>query len=139
MRRRAEADDLRGGVTFSGYVSPVWPAIERAHAVLATSLGESLGNAVIEAQLCGRPVIASDVSGHDETVEHESTGLLVPVSEPQALAAAITRLVDCPELAARLAAHGETEARRRFSVSRYHGEVRTGIALLTKGPASFSA
>lgn len=124
LRRRADREDLRGAVTFSGYVDPVWPALERAHAALATSLGESLGNAVIEAQMCARPVIASNVSGHDETVQHETTGLLVPVSDPEALADAIRRLIEDPVLAERLGEQGQREARLRFSVPRYHAQVR---------------
>ncbi len=134
LRQRAGQDDLKGAVTFRGYVDPVWPALERAHAVLATSLGESLGNAVIEAQLCARPVIATDVSGHDETVEHESTGLLVPVSDPEALARAITRLLRDPDLAERLGGRGLREAVRRFSISRYHAEVRCALGPVATKP-----
>ncbi|WP_131106065.1 glycosyltransferase family 4 protein [Ornithinimicrobium sufpigmenti] len=128
LRRRAEAEDLRGAVTFAGYVSPVWPVLRDAHAVLATSLGESLGNAVIEAQLSGRPVIASDVCGHDETVQDGVTGLLVPASDPSALAAGIVRLMDGPELADHLAQGGRRAAQERFSVARYHQEIRTLFA-----------
>jgi glycosyltransferase involved in cell wall biosynthesis len=44
---------------------------------------------VIEAQAMGRPVIASDLGGPVETVEHGVTGWRVPPGDPGALAAAI--------------------------------------------------
>lgn len=127
LRQRAHAGDLRGAVSFAGYVNPIWPALADAHAVLATSLGESLGNAVIEAQLSGRPVIASDVSGHDETIEAEVTGILVPASDPEALAGAVVRLMDSPELAARLAQEALRVAQDRFSVARYRADIRSVV------------
>lgn len=135
LRARSEQEDLRGAVTFSGYVSPVWPALERAHVALAPSMGESLGNAVIEAQLAGRPVVASEVSGHVETVEDGRTGLLVPVRDPSALASAVMRLVRAPALAASLVEHAHRDAQERFSLERYQQEVRAVVRdLVTDSP-----
>lgn len=123
LERRAAEPDLRGAVTFCGYVSPPWPALERAHIVIAPSLEEPFGNAVVEAQLAGRPVVASARQGHLETVADGRTGLLVPAADPSALAAAVARLADDPSLALRLAAAGRKEALSRFSVSRYRDEI----------------
>ena len=65
-------------VEFAGYVSPVTPVLERAQIVLAPSQRESLGNVVIEAQLAGRPVIATATTGHLETVQDGRTGVRDP-------------------------------------------------------------
>jgi glycosyltransferase involved in cell wall biosynthesis len=73
------------------------------------SLFEGLCLAVIEAQAAGVPVVATPVGGIRETVVDGETGLLVPPRDPAALAAAIRRLLDDPDLARRLA----DEARRR--------------------------
>jgi len=70
---------------------------------------EGLCLAVIEAQAAGVPVVATSVGGLRETVVDGETGLLVPPRDPRALADAIVRLLDDPELSARLA----EEARRR--------------------------
>jgi glycosyltransferase involved in cell wall biosynthesis len=51
-----------------------------------------------EAMVVGTPVIALDVAGTAEVVRHMQTGLLVPEDDPAALAAAIARLADDPEL-----------------------------------------
>lgn len=132
LRRRAEESDLRGAVTFSGYVDPVWPVLDRAHVALAPSFGESLGNAVIEAQLAGRPVIASRVSGHTESVEHERTGLLVDPRDSGAMADAIVRLLREPELVECLVDAARVAARRRFSVGRYQREVCDVVRLVSR-------
>ena len=97
LEERAARPDLEGTVTFAGYVVDLWGALERSHIVVAPSLGESLGNAVIEAQLASRPVVASDVQGHTETVSDDETGVLVPAGDPDALATAIGQLLDEPE------------------------------------------
>jgi glycosyltransferase involved in cell wall biosynthesis len=73
------------------------------------SLFEGLCLAVIEAQAAGVPVVATPVGGIRETVIDGETGLLVPTRDPRALADAIVRLIQEPDLARRLA----DEARRR--------------------------
>ncbi len=116
---RAQDSELEGRVTFIGYQSPIWPALHRADVLVAPSLGESFGNAVVEGQLARRPVIASAVQGHSETVEHGISGLLVPASDPAALAAAVVRLMDEPRTRAQLALLGMRRAEERFGVQRY--------------------
>jgi glycosyltransferase involved in cell wall biosynthesis len=110
-------------VTWHGYVSPVWELLHSADAVIAPSLGESFGNTVVEAQLAARPVIATAVGGHLETVAHGQTGLHVPPHDAEALAAAVRRLIDEPGLADQLATTGRREALRRFTTARYRQEV----------------
>lgn len=77
-------------------------------AVLA-SRSEGLSNAILEYMAAGRPIVATSVGGNVELIEHGVNGLLVPSEDAQAMADAIDRLLDNPELAYRLA----SEARRR--------------------------
>ncbi|GAA1426514.1 glycosyltransferase family 4 protein [Microlunatus lacustris] len=123
LRARAQEPDLDGSVTLAGYLTPVWPALERADVVLAPSLGESFGNAVVEGQLARRPVVATALQGHLETVVGDESGLLVPPGDPVALAAAVTRLLEDPALARHLADRGQEAAAANFSVERYRGEI----------------
>jgi glycosyltransferase involved in cell wall biosynthesis len=123
LRDRAQRPDLAGAVTFSGYAAPIWPALAAADVVVAPSLGESFGNAVVEAQLALRPVVATAVQGHLETVQHGLTGLLVPPRDPAALAAALTRLEEEAGLAGRLARAGRERALRHFTADRYRREI----------------
>ncbi|MDQ6658970.1 MAG: glycosyltransferase family 4 protein, partial [Actinomycetota bacterium] len=132
LHDRAGQPDLAGAVTFGGYVSPVWDALAAADAVVAPSLREPFGNAVVEAQLARRPVVASATMGHLETVTEGETGLLVPPSDPRGIADAIARLMDDAELARHLADTGRASAMKRFSVQRYHAEIAGAVAGLLR-------
>ncbi|MDQ4054463.1 MAG: glycosyltransferase family 4 protein [Actinomycetota bacterium] len=131
----AERPDLAGVVTITGYQSPIWPALERADVLVAPSLGESFGNAVVEAQLARRPVVATAVQGHLETVEHGVTGLLVPACDPAALAASVARLMDQPEAVRQLAFLGMRRAEARFGVRRYGEEIAAVAGELVHEPS----
>lgn len=77
---------------------------------------EALGQSYIEAMAAGLPVIGTNVDGVPELIEHESNGLLVPSQDPDALRAAIVRLIDDPDLRARLGAEGRRLTDKRFGV-----------------------
>jgi colanic acid/amylovoran biosynthesis glycosyltransferase len=66
----------------------------------------------------GAPVVASNVSGIPELIEHEVNGLLIEPGNPQALADALMRLHDDPELTRRLTANGRRTVRTRFDGER---------------------
>ncbi|MGD0703697.1 MAG: glycosyltransferase family 4 protein [Trebonia sp.] len=67
-------------------------------AVVPSVCNETLGLVAVEAAIAGCPVVASDVGGLGEVVEHGSNGLLVPPGDPDALAAALDDILDDPEL-----------------------------------------
>ena len=123
LRQRAARPDLAGAVTFSGYCAPIWPVLARADIVVAPSLREPFGNAVVEAQLALRPVVATAALGHLESITDGETGLLVPAEDVEALAKAIRQLIEDPELAASLASNGRRSALQRFTIDRYRREV----------------
>ena len=66
------------------------------------SLSEGLPTVICEAMNVGRPVVATAVDGTPEIVRDGSTGLLVPPSDPGALADALARVLEEPGLAARM-------------------------------------
>ena len=75
---------------------------------------EGLGVVLIEALRNRKPVVASRVGGIIDVIKHESTGLLVPEKEPAAIAGAVLRLLNNPELARRLGEQGFNYATRYF-------------------------
>jgi glycosyltransferase involved in cell wall biosynthesis len=81
-------------------------------AVVPSVWHEPLGQVAVEAMLVGRPVVASDVGGLRDVVQHGSTGLMVPPGDPDALAAALDGLVDSPALRQQLGEAGQTRARQ---------------------------
>ena len=84
--------------------------LRQADAFVLNSTYEGLPHVVLEAMAAGTPVIATDAGGTGEVVEHEATGLLVPVGDAAALQTAVERLWRDPALGRQLTA----EARRRL-------------------------
>lgn len=78
---------------------------------------EGIGGVVIDAISFGRPVAATAAGGVPEVIEHERTGLLVPVGDATALGQAIVRLLTDDGLAARLVAAG-LERSRDFAIEK---------------------
>lgn len=75
---------------------------------------DALPNAIIEALAAGVPVVATDVFGIPEVVEHEATGILVPERSPAALHEAILRVIADPAPAGRWAVAGQRRAAELF-------------------------
>ncbi|MCG8429744.1 MAG: GT4 family glycosyltransferase PelF, partial [Candidatus Omnitrophica bacterium] len=84
--------------------------------VLATTTHEAFGRVIVEAQACGVPVVATRVGGVIDVVEHEKTGLLVPPSDPAAMAEAVGRIARSRKLARTLAHAAYEKVCRQYSV-----------------------
>ena len=109
---------LDGRTEFTG-----WLESERKRAVLADatifvlpSYVEGVPMALLEAMSLGLPVIATPVGGVPEIVTHEVDGLLVPPGDVAALAAAIARLMNEPQLRERLGRAARETIATRFSL-----------------------
>ena len=88
----------------------------RARALVVPSLWyETFSIVAAEAMAHGVPVIASDLGALAQTVRRDETGLLVPAGDAAALAVAMRRLWDDPDLARRLGAAGRARVTRDFS------------------------
>ena len=97
-----------------GYRADI-PAVMAAADIFALpSYFEGLPVSVIEAMLCGLPVVASDIPGPREQVIAGETGLLVPAHDVPALAAALSLLTADGELRARMGAAGRARAAEVF-------------------------
>lgn len=121
---RAELEELARelGVAdrclFLGQRSDVADLLAASDLIVLPSLFEGLPLSVLEAMAAERPVVATRVGGTEEAVAHEMTGLLVPPSDPAALAAAIQRIRTDPLLADRLAVAGRKRVEAEFSADR---------------------
>jgi glycosyltransferase involved in cell wall biosynthesis len=88
------------------------PAVLRDIDVLVLpSRYEELGSALLEAMYARVPIVASDVGGIPELIEHRRSGLLVPPAAPALLAAAVRELITAPGFAAGLAARAHERVR----------------------------
>ena len=107
---------LSGRVTFAGRVEAPWTSRWRFDVLAMPSRTEGFGLVAAEALLAGIPVVGSRVGGLCEVLTDGETGLLVPVDDPTALAAAIGRLQANPALRSKLAERGRLDARERFTI-----------------------
>src|SRR5204862_2629178 len=82
------------------------------------SVAEGISNTILEAMASGLPVVATRVGGNPELIEAETTGLLVPSRQPQALEAAIERYLDDPHLRQLHGKNARQRAVDRFSLAR---------------------
>ena len=89
------------------------------------SVSEACSNALLQAMATGRAVVATRVGGNTALVADGMTGLLVPPRDSAALAAAIGRLIDEPELAATLAARARRRVRSEFGVDQMLARVQS--------------
>jgi glycosyltransferase involved in cell wall biosynthesis len=79
---------------------------------------EGFPRSAMEAAATGLPVVATDIRGCRQVVDHERNGLLVPVRSPQDLADAVERLVAAPDLREKMAAAAIEKAQRDFDQQR---------------------
>lgn len=97
------------------------------------ALWDNYPNACLEAMLLGAAVVASGAGGMGEMIEDERSGLLVPPADPDALAAALRRVIDDPELRHRLGAGARARALAICDPARTAGEHIRAVQRAVRG------
>jgi glycosyltransferase involved in cell wall biosynthesis len=116
---RARATELLGDrVRFIGPTDEPHRVLSALDALVNASHHEPFGRTILEAQASGVPVVATDAGGVPEFVADGRTGLLVPPQDADAIAAALGRLFDDPELRRRIADGGRAQATAEFGLDR---------------------
>lgn len=109
-----DAWNREGIVEWVGFRTDMPALLARSHVVCLPSYGEGLPKALAEAAAAGRAIVATDVAGCREVVQHGVNGLLVPVRDPVALADALERLIGDAELRAAFGRAGRRIALEKF-------------------------
>ncbi len=112
---RTLADELRvtRRVTFTPQT--VSGQLGQLDILVEPSLQEGLGMSVMQAMATGIPVVATGVGGLYDLIEDGVTGVMVPASDPAALAGAIERLLRTPSERLELAKQARTMVEQHFS------------------------
>jgi glycosyltransferase involved in cell wall biosynthesis len=105
LERQARETGVADRVLFLGLRPDARALMGAADVVVMPSRWEGLPLSALEALASGTPLVATDVRGLRELVTDDQNALLVP-EEPRALAVALRRVLDDPELASRLGAAG---------------------------------
>lgn len=103
-----------GCIEWLGHVEDMPALFRSVDAAVLPSYREGLPKGLVEAAACGLPLVTTDVPGCREVVVHGVNGLLVPARDSAALAAAIGKLQDNPELRATLGAAARRQVLAEF-------------------------
>ena len=122
LRPAVEHDVARRGlserVVFAGWRSDLPNVYSAVDIVALTSRNEGTPVALIEAMAAGRAVVATDVGGVADLVEHGTSGLLVSSGDMRALGDALARLAADPDERRRLGRNGRAHALARYRADR---------------------
>ena len=119
LEAAANSFGCKESVVFAGQSSDVWPFYSAADVFVLPSHSEGSPNVLLEAMAAGIPIVATEVGGVPEMVEHNQSALLVPANDPPALAAAITRALSDNNLAQHLTANASSLIGTRYSPESY--------------------
>jgi len=113
---QAELDLWRreGIMTWLDFVDDVRPALAGADVVVLPSYREGTPRALLEAAAMSKPIITTDTTGCREVVEDGVNGLLVPVKNAVALAEAMGRMIENPEMRERMGKAGRMKVEKEF-------------------------
>lgn len=109
--RQIELADLTERFTIRGPLhnpASFMPALDIV--VMPTTTWEGFGNVVLEAQACGRPVVATDCGGPRDVIIEGQTGFIVPVRDYGAMAEKVLKLLSDKNLIRRMGAAGRARA-----------------------------
>lgn len=135
LQNRTVELGIINSVKFTGWVNPekIPELINSAAIVVVPSRWrEAFGLVALEAALICRPVVATSVGGLPEVVLHGETGLLVKKEDYNALAEAVSYLLDHPDIAEKMGNAARLRAREVFSWNGHVDAYETLYKKLTK-------
>jgi L-malate glycosyltransferase len=123
LRELAAHFGIERRVVFAGHTANVRAIWERAHLLVMPSRAEGVPLVLVEAMLCGRPALLTDVGGHREWVTEGETGWMAAAPTAREIDAALERAWNSR-------AEWETMGRRAHDVAAGRSEPRPGESLL---------
>ena len=116
VKRKIAELGLTSSCVLMGPRFPIEPWIMGCDVLVVPAVGEPFGRTLVEAMLCGTPVVAADDGGHREIVRHREDGLLARADDASAFADAVGSLYRDPEMAKRISATAMVRAMNRYSI-----------------------
>lgn len=118
-----------GILEWPGHVQDVRPWLAQSSVFVLPSYREGVPRSTQEAMAMGRPVITTDAPGCRETVVDGVNGFLVPVRDVDALASAMERFINEPELIERMGKESRRIAEERFDVHKINAQFLQAMGL----------
>lgn len=123
LRVAASTEGVADRVEFAGFRGDAVRYFGAADVFVLPSHSEGSSNALLEAMVAQVPVVATLAGGNPEIIEADRTGLLVPVGDAQALAAAVSRVVQDRQFATDLVQAAAARAATVFSPEQYRRQL----------------
>ncbi|MCL5773574.1 MAG: glycosyltransferase family 4 protein, partial [Firmicutes bacterium] len=117
LEKLAEELNLGSSVIFTGYKEDIREVFESLDIFVFPTLEEAFGLVALEAMAYSKPVAGFRVGGVQEVVDDGQTGFMVDREDSEALAGAILKFLENPELAKKMGAEGRKRAETFFSVN----------------------
>ena len=105
---------MKKDVHFMGVIKNIVPIINAANLLLLPSQTESFGLVILEGMSTGVPVVASDVGGIPEVVEHGVTGYLAPLGDTETMGKYGLKILTDKELYEKMSEAARKRAREKF-------------------------
>lgn len=103
------------GVKTIGWIEDMVGCYSGMDMLVMPSWREGFPYGIVEAQSMELPIVTTHATGNVDAVQHENTGLLVPIKNPVALAGALSRLISSPNERKRLGEHGRQRIIAEFT------------------------
>lgn len=118
LQRLVEDLNLRDKVIFLGFVENAKSLIPKADIFIMPSRTENLPFALLEAGVCGKPIVATSVGGIPEVIKDMDTGILIHPDRPRELCEAIVYLLENKEKREYMANKIKDEIKKNFSLEK---------------------
>jgi glycosyltransferase involved in cell wall biosynthesis len=115
--RTRELIEAASGIVSVGWVDDVVPYYQLMYVLASPTYREGFGTVALEAAAAGKPAVTTNATGARDAVVDGVTGLIVPVGDSDALAEALGRLLENPDLARKMG-----EAGRRWAIAEFPRE-----------------
>lgn len=115
LRKQIADSDVGDYVHLLGFRTDVNKLLALCDSFALPSIDEGMPMSLLEAAAAGKPIISTLVGDIGKLVQHEHTGLSIPVEDPTALAEAIVRLKNFPELAKKIAQNAHEKMAADYS------------------------
>ncbi len=116
-------------IEYAGGTNDVRPYLKACSVYVLPSYREGTPRSVLEAMATGRPVITTNAPGCRETVREGENGFLVPVQDSRALAGAMEKFIEDPDLLKRMGAASRRIAEEKYDVHQVNREIIEAMGL----------
>ncbi|MGB5018289.1 MAG: glycosyltransferase family 4 protein [Candidatus Moraniibacteriota bacterium] len=131
LKKFATANNLTGNISFLGHrkFEDAIGILKSSDIIVNPSYTEGIPTSIIEAALCQKAIIATNVGGTNEIITGDGDGFLIPPKRPDILTKKLQLLIDNPELRKRSGENAFEKVSQKFSWDR---AIEAYLALFSK-------